>query len=205
MAWNEPGNNDNDPWNPDKNKNSGEGRPENNNQDQGDKDPWGRNGRNEQGPPDLDEAFRKLMDMIGVKGNRGGSGGSGGGLGGKMSGGLIVVGLAAVTAIWAASGIYQVDQQERGVVLRLGKYHETVMPGLHWNPPLIDKVQSENVTKVRSLDHKALMLTEDEAIVEVGLSVQYLVRNPKDFLLNVRDPESSLSQATESALRHVVG
>ena len=101
-------------------------------QDQGDKDPWGRKGRNEQGPPDLDEAFRKLMDMIGVKGNRGGSGGgSGGGLGGKMSGGLIVVGVAAVTALWAASGIYQVDQQERGVVLRLGEYHETVMPGLH--------------------------------------------------------------------------
>jgi membrane protease subunit HflK len=205
MAWNEPGNNDNDPWNPDKNKNSGNGRPDDNGQ--GDNDPWGRKGRNDQGPPDLDEAFRKLMDMIGVKGNKGGgSGGSGGGgLGGKMSGGLLAVGVVAVTALWGASGIYQVDQQERGVVLRLGKYHETVMPGLHWNPPLIDSVQSENVTKVRSHDHKALMLTEDEAIVEVGLSVQYLVQNPKDFLLNVRDPESSLSQATESALRHVVG
>jgi membrane protease subunit HflK len=122
-----------------------------------------------------------------------------------MSGGLLAVGVVAVTALWGASGIYQVDQQERGVVLRLGKYHETVMPGLHWNPPLIDSVQSENVTKVRSDDQKALMLTEDAAIVVVGLSVQDLVQNPKDLLLNVRDPESSLSQATESALRHVVG
>lgn len=200
MAWNEPGNNDNDPWNTDKNRNAG------NNGDRGnDNDPWGRSGRNDQGPPDLDEAFRKLMGMLGVsKGSGGGSGGANGG-DSKMGGSIIVIVLVAIIALWAASGVYQVDQQERGVVLRFGEYHSTVMPGLHWNPSLIDSVTTENVTKVRSHDHKALMLTEDEAIVEVGLSVQYVVANPKDFLLNVRNPEASLAQATESALRHVVG
>jgi membrane protease subunit HflK len=200
MAWNEPGNNDNDPWNPDK-------KPENGRQQEPKNDPWGRQqGKNDQAPPDLDEAFGKLMEMLGVKKKRGGGSSNGGpNLGGKLSSGLIAIAAIGLFALWASTGIYQVDQQERGVVLRLGKYHETVMPGLHWNPPLIDSVTKVNVTKVRSMDHKALMLTLDEAIVEVGVSVQYSVSEPKDFLLNVRSPEESLSQAVESSLRHVVG
>lgn len=207
MAWNEPGNNDNDPWNTDKNRNSNGGReqePNNSN------DPWGRQtGGKDQGPPDLDEAFNKLMGMLGVKKKRssGGSSGSNGGPGfsGKIGGGLIGIIVIGLVALWASTGIYQVDQQERGVVLRLGKYSDTVMPGLHWNPPLIDSVTKVNVTKVRSLDHRALMLTVDEAIVEVGVSVQYSIENPRDFVINVRSPEESLSQAVESSLRHVVG
>ncbi|TDO99024.1 FtsH protease activity modulator HflK [Marinomonas balearica] len=204
MAWNEPGNNDNDPWNPDKNRNSQQGGRD----QEPNNDPWGRpSGGKDQAPPDLDEAFRKLMDMLGVKkSNRGGgSSGGNGGFSGKVSGSLLAILIIGLLAVWAASGVYQVDQQERGVVLRLGKYHSTVMPGLHWNPPMIDTVSKVNVTKVRSHDHKALMLTVDEAIVEVGVSVQYSVENPKDFLLNVRTPEESLSQAVESSLRHVVG
>ena len=102
-------------------------------------------------------------------------------------------------------GFYTVDQQERAVVLRLGKFLETVDPGLQWNPPLVDDVSKVNVTAVRNHDHVSLMLTKDENIVEVGLSVQYVVSNPKDFQLEVRSPENSLAQATESALRHVVG
>lgn len=209
MAWNEPGNNDNDPWNPDKNRNSGSGRSdEGRDKETNSNDPWGRpTGGKNQGPPDLDEAFGKLMDMLGVKKSRkgGGSNGGGSGMSGKFGGSLVAIALFAVVALWAATGIYQVDQQERGVVLRLGKYHSTVMPGLHWNPPLIDSVSKVNVTKVRSLDHKALMLTVDDAIVEVGVSVQYSVQDPKNFLINVRSPEESLAQVTESALRHVVG
>ena len=206
MAWNEPGNNDNDPWNPDKNRNSGD-RNSGGNGDRGNEnDPWGRSGKNDQGPPDLDEAFRKLMGMLGVsKGGRGPGSGGGNDSGGKINGTILAIAAIAIAGLWASSGVYQVDQQERGVVLRFGEYHSTVMPGLHWNPSLIDSVTTENVTKVRSHDHKALMLTEDEAIVEVGLAVQYVVANPKDFLLNVRNPEASLAQATESALRHVVG
>ena len=206
MAWNEPGNNDQDPWNSDKNRNStNKPNPEQGN-DQDDKDPWGKKPRNDQGPPDLDEAFGKLMEMLGVnKGGRKGSGGSGGGFSNKLGGSAIAILIAGLIALWGASGVYQVDQQERGVVLRLGKYYDTVMPGLHWNPPLFDAVSKVNVTKVRSHDHKALMLTVDENIVEVGVSVQYLIEQPKDYLLNVKDPEASLSQAVESALRHVVG
>lgn len=79
------------------------------------------------------------------------------------------------------------------------------MPGLHWNPPLIDVVETVNVTRVNSHSHQALMLTEDENIVDVALTVQYVVRDPVDYLVNVREPRSSLTQATESALRHVVG
>ncbi|MBJ7537546.1 FtsH protease activity modulator HflK [Marinomonas transparens] len=209
MAWNEPGNNDNDPWNPDKNRNNGAGRPDDGREKDADKgDPWGRQtGGRDQGPPDLDEAFRKLMDMLGVKKTRkgGSGGGNDSGLSGKFSSGLIAIVLIGLLALWAATGVYQVDQQERGVVLRLGKYNATVLPGLHWNPPLIDSVSKVNVTKVRSHDHKALMLTVDDAIVEVGVSVQYSVQDPKNFLINVRDPEESLAQVTESALRHVVG
>lgn len=205
MAWNEPGNNDNDPWNTDKNRNNAGGRNQEPNND-----PWGRqNGGKDQSPPDLDEAFGKLMDMLGVKKKQGGNGGSGAnggpGMNGKLSGGLVGIVVFGLFALWAATGIYQVDQQERGVVFRLGKYNETVMPGLHWNPPLIDAVTKVNVTKVRSHDHKALMLTVDEAIVEVGVSVQYSIENPRDFVINVRSPEDSLSQAVESSLRHVVG
>jgi membrane protease subunit HflK len=98
-----------------------------------------------------------------------------------------------------------VDQQERGVVLRVGKFAEVVLPGLHWNPPLIDEVAKINVTKVQSHSSRGTMLTQDENIVDIALSVQYIIANPRDFYLNVRDPELSLTHATDSALRHVVG
>jgi len=187
MAWNEPGNNGKD------------------------QDPWGGNRRpngQDQGPPDLDEALGKLIEkfsgLFGGSGNKNTST-SGDGNSPLPSGKLIGFGAAIVLVLWAGMGFYTVDQQERAVVLRLGKFTETVQPGLHWNPPLLDNVTKVNVTAVRNVDHRALMLTEDENIVEVGLSVQYVVSSPKNFLLEVRNPEGSLLQATESALRHVVG
>ena len=179
MAWNEPGGNGNnhDPW-------SG----------------GGRGGRNDQGPPDLDEALKKFQDKLNrMLGRRGAPQGQGGGHG------LLVVVLVVLAGLWIAGGVYLVDQTERGVVLRLGRYHETVGPGLHWNPPLIDTVTKVNVTQIRSISQKATMLTLDENIVQVSLSVQYQVQNPKDYLLNVRSPEQSLENATDSALRHEVG
>ncbi len=181
MAWNEPGG----------------GR---------DKDPWGDN--NDQGPPDLDEAFKKLQNNLSEMfgGGKGGSGGGTGGSGPAIKGNLIGLGAAALLVIWALMGVYQIDQQERGVVLRFGEaLDEIVMPGLHWNPPMIDNVLTVNVTRVRSRTHEAEMLTEDENIVKVKMTVQYVVENAKDYLLNVRDPDTSLYQATESALRHAVG
>ncbi len=102
-------------------------------------------------------------------------------------------------------GFYQVDQQERSVVLRFGKYYETAQPGLKWNPPLIDQVITVNTTKVRSVSLREIMLTQDENIVEVKLSVQYTIDDPAKFVLKVRNPEQSLQHATQSALRHVVG
>ncbi len=188
MAWNEPGNNGKD------------------------QDPWGNRGSGgpNQGPPDLDEALGKLVEKFnGLFGGSGGNGGNGSD-GGQQSapapsGKLIGVIAVVVAIVWGGMGFYTVDQQERAVVLRLGKFLETVQPGLQWNPPLVDDVTKVNVTAVRNHDHVALMLTKDENIVEVGLSVQYVVSNPKDFLLEVRAPENSLAQATESALRHVVG
>ncbi|SHE29501.1 protease FtsH subunit HflK [Modicisalibacter ilicicola DSM 19980] len=194
MAWNEPGGggNQHDPW-------SGGGR-------RG----GGGNGGNNQGPPDLDEALKKFQDKLnkmlgGGRGRRGG-GGSGGSGGGKrnafaLPGLLLIVALA----IWAATGFYLVDQSERGVVLRFGKFQEVVSPGLHWNPPLIDDVRMVNVTRVRSISQTKSMLTQDENIVEVEMSAQYRVIEPRFFVLNVRDPDITIENALDSALRHVVG
>lgn len=191
MAWNEPGGNGNgqDPW--------GGGEDRNNKGNRG----------KDQGPPDLDEALRKLQDrlndLFGGAGKK--SGGGGGGSTAGSSGAFILVVLAVAVLAWGGMGFYTVDQQERGVVLRLGKFSETVNPGLQWNPPLIDDVTIINTTRVRSHEHQALMLTEDENIVDVSVTAQYVVADPKGYVLSVRDPDGSLANASESALRHVVG
>ncbi|SFC39084.1 protease FtsH subunit HflK [Marinospirillum celere] len=195
MAWNEPGGgNQHDPW-------SGGGRKPGN---------GGGNGGpgRDQGPPDLDEALKKMQDKLG--GLFGGKGGKGGGGSGKTPGkfggyGLTALVAVLVLAIWFASGFYLVDQAERGVVFRLGKYHETVTPGLHWNPPILDQVTKVNVTRIRSISQEASMLTRDENIVKVAISVQYIVEDPKAYLVNVRAPERSLEYALDSSLRHEVG
>ena len=178
MSWNEPGGGNNGP-----------------------RDPWG--GGN-QGPPDLDEAFKKLQQSIaGLFG--GGRRGGGGPAKGGASSALIGVVLGGVLAVWGLMGFYQLDEQERAVVLRFGEYHATLTPGLQWNPPLIDEVITVNTTKVRAAGLREVMLTQDENIVEVSMSVQYVISDPRDFVLQVRDPEISLQHAAQSALRHVVG
>lgn len=170
------------------------------------KDPWGGG---DKGPPDLDEALKKLQDKLngifGLK-NSGKGGDSSAGSGASLpSGGLLAVIAIGALLIYGAFGFYQLDQQERAVVLRLGRFHEVVKPGLHWNWKFIDQVYPVNVTKVQSLSHKSVMLTEDENIVEVSISVQYRVADPEKYVLRVKSPEGSLEQATESALRHAVG
>jgi membrane protease subunit HflK len=171
----------------------------------GDKDPWGNRGNNNDGPPDLDEAIRKLQGQLsGMFG--GGGGGDKGGAGRKMTGGSISLLLILVMGLYGFAGIYQVDQQERGVIFRFGQVlPEDVGPGLHWNPPIIDEKNIVNVTQVQSHSHQALMLTEDENIVDVSLTVQWVIDSASNFVINVREPRDSLAQATESALRHVVG
>jgi membrane protease subunit HflK len=183
MAWNEPGGNN-----------------------QGDKDPWGN--KNDQGPPDLDEAFKKLQNNLSQMfgGKSGGSGGSGGGSSLKMNSGMIGGLIILAIVGWALSGVYTLDEKERGVVLRLGKVNdEILLPGLHWNPPIIDRVMFESVTDVKSIQHNSEMLTEDENIVKVNMQVQYVVSDVREYLLRVSNPVQSLYQSTESALRHEVG
>ncbi|MCH8257472.1 MAG: FtsH protease activity modulator HflK [Proteobacteria bacterium] len=182
MAWNEP------------------------NGGKGDKDPWGN--KKDQGPPDLDEAFRKLQNSLSEMFRGKGSTGEGSGGGGAklISAKIISIAGAGLLLLYFVMGVYQVDQQERGVVLRFGKAQEAIiLPGLHWNPPLIDRVLIENVTQVRSRPHDSEMLTEDENIVKVKMTVQYVISDVKKYKLQVRDPDESLYQATESAIRHVVG
>jgi membrane protease subunit HflK len=181
MAWNEPG---------------GGG--------QGNKDPWGN--RDNDGPPDLDEAFRKLKANLSNLFGGGAASNSSGGASQPLNTKMIWLGLLVLLAIYGALGVYTVDQQERGVVLRFGKkLDEIILPGLHWNPPFVDRVLVENVTRVRSRPHDSEMLTEDENIVKVKMTVQYVIGDVANYVLNVREPDKSLYQATESALRHVVG
>jgi membrane protease subunit HflK len=184
MAWNEPGGNSN-------------------NQDPGVvvAVAWWR----PQGPPDLDEAFRKLQESLN------GMFGSGKnvvmtamvGKGGGLRPARYRPGVLA--AMWLYSAVYVVDEQEQAVVLRFGKYYETVGPGLNIYFPPIDKKYMENVTRERAYTKQGQMLTEDENIVEVPLTVQYKISNLQDFVLSVDQPEISLQHATDSALRHVVG
>ena len=189
MAWNEPGGNSNnqDPWG-----SGGGGR---------------RGGGDQKGPPDLDEAFRKLQDSLnGMFGGKKRGGGSNFGGSGKRGGfGLVWVALVVLLAVWLFNAIYIVDEQEQAVVLRFGKYHETVGPGLNIYFPPIDRKFQENVTRERSYSKQGQMLTEDENIIEVPLTVQYKISNLQSFVLNVDQPEVSLQHATDSAVRHVVG
>ncbi len=195
MAWNEPGG-----------PNKGQ-------------DPWGgggRGGNQGDGPPDLDEAIRKLQSKLsGLFGGKGGGnaggddpvGGGGGGLIGSLGIGTIV--LIAVV-VWALSGIYIVNDGQRGVVLTFGAYSDTKTPGPNWHARFIQSVEIVNVEQIRTaeigtrLDEK-LMLTQDENIVDVHFVVQYRVSDPRAYLFNVRSPDQTLREATESAVREIVG
>jgi membrane protease subunit HflK len=194
MAWNEPGGGNRDPW-------SGSGR--------------------DQGPPDLDELFKKaqarLRRLFGRSGGENGDGGGGGGVG--------TVGVALVVAIilgvWLLSGLYIVDEGKRGVVLRFGEYSRTTMPGMHWHWPYpLEEVRAVDVASRRiirigygvgtgsrsqSIASEGLMLTQDEAIVNVQLAVQWQVSDPSQYLFTLLEPEQTLKQLTESALREAVG
>ena len=201
MAWNEPGGGNRDPW-------SGGGR--------------------DQGPPDLDEVVRKLSDKFGalLGGRRGGSSGEDGGAGSPGSGfaGIgLIVGVIAVIG-WLIASIYIVNEGERGVVLRFGRYLETTMPGPHLRLFPIDRVEIVNLEQrrfkeigyrsgaggarqpaVRTVPKEALMLTQDENIVDVRLAVQYQISDPRAYLFNVLDPENVLVQVVESAARETIG
>ena len=180
MAWNEPGGN-------------------------GDKDPWSKK-RGNQGPPDLDEVFKNLQKKFGsLFGGKGGGSGSGssGSSAGKFGIGLVV---AILLLFWMATGFYKVEEAERAVILRFGEHAYTSQKGLHWHFPIpIERVEKVDITKVYTIPLNSTMLTQDENIVDILGTVQYQIDDAEKYLFNVRNPEISLSQVTESALRESIG
>lgn len=156
------------------------------------------------GPPDLDEVFNKLSQKLGGKFGKKGGGGSPIGGGGGSAIGFGVIALIAV-AVWFFAGFYTIGEAERGVVLRLGKYDRIVDPGLNWRPRFIDEYEAVNVQAIRSLRASGLMLTKDENVVTVAMDVQYRVTDPYKYLYRVTNADDSLRQATDSALRAVIG
>ena len=162
-----------------------------------DRDPWGNNGKN-QGPPDLDEMLRKVSRRFGGLFGGGKSGGDIGRFG-------ISIALVVAVVVWVVSGFYTIREAERGAVLRFGKFSHIVEPGLRWKPTFIDQVIPVDVESVRSLPASGFMLTQDENVVRVEMDVQYRVVNPEQYLFSVTNADESLGQATDSALRYVVG
>lgn len=188
MAWNEPGG--------------------------GNKDPWSGKSGGDQGPPDLDEVVRKLQEklggLFGGDGSGGGNGGGGGlgtgGGGGRLAARTVGIIIGVLVLAWLATGIYIVGPAERGVVLRFGKYVDTTEPGPHWIIPYpIETVDKVNVDEVSSFSHEASMLTKDENIVDVELTVQSLVQDPAQFLFQDQNPERSIKDATETVVRKTIG
>jgi len=179
---------------------------------------WGRRGGNE--PPDLDEMVRNFQNRLKTLfGGRGGNGerpaGRGGmpGLGGNF--GWLV---ALIVAVWLASGFYIVDASQHGIVLRFGKFVEETQPGPRWHLPYpIETAEIVNLTQVRTVEigyrnsvrnevpRESLMLTDDANIVDIQFAVQYVVKDARDYLFNNRDPDDSVLQAGETAIREIVG
>lgn len=122
-----------------------------------------------------------------------------------MGGRIVGIVAAAAVIIWAASGFYTIKEAERGVVTRFGKFSHLVEPGLNWKPTFIDNVQAVNVESVRELAASGVMLTSDENVVRVEMNVQYRVTDPERYLFSVASADDSLRQATDSALRGVIG
>lgn len=187
MAWNEPGG--------------------------GNKDPWSGKGGGDQGPPDLDEVVRKLQERLGglFGGKKRGPGEPPGGSGPLGSGGSIsgkAIGIVAAIAfvVWLASGIYIIGPAERGVILRFGAYTKMTEPGPHWRLPFpIEKVHVVNVDEISTFTHKAEMLTKDENIVDVELTVQSRIQDAADYLFQDQSPDKTLRDAIETVVRKTIG
>ena len=194
MAWNQPGSGGDD-----KKKNS--------------QNPWGTR-KEDQGPPDLEKIVRQwlnaLKTLLSGKNSVGGSG-----PGARPSGSSNVpnmptsslVGIVAVVmlALYLILGIYIVEPAERAVITRFGRYVKTEGPGPHWLPRFIESKEIVNIDRTESTRHAGSMLTKDENIVFVEVTVQYRIDDTRAYLFNVVNPVNSLKQATESALRQVVG
>ncbi len=183
---------------------------------------WGRKKGNS-GPPDLDQLWRnfnkQLNNLFKRKGTGGnGSGGGEGGGGPRRYGGSIGLLIGLLLLLWIGSGFYIVNEGQRGIVLRFGKYVESTQAGLRWHLPYpIEIVEAVNVSQVRTVEigyrnnvrskvlKESLMLTDDENIIDIQFAVQYILKNPEEFLFTNREPENAVLQAAETAIREIIG
>jgi len=184
---------------------------------------WGnKDNRNKPGgPPDLDELWRRVNQRLNSLFGGKGAGGGGEGLSpGGLPGGGNLVGLliGALVLVWVASGFYIVDTGQRGVVLRFGQYIETTEPGPRWHLPWpVESREIVNVDQVRTVEigyrnnvkskvlKESLMLTDDENIIDLQFAVQYILKDPVEFLFVNRAPEDTVLQVAETAMREIVG
>jgi len=187
---------------------------------------WGKRGGGSGGPPDLDEIWRnvnrKINDLFGRKPGGSGDGDQGGGGGGLRAPQLPLSGVgilvALVVVVWLASGFYIVDEGRRGVVTRFGKYTETTLPGPRWHLPfpvetaeLVDFSQVKTIeigyrnSPKNKVDKEALMLTDDENIIDIQFAVQYNIKSAEDYLFTVRKPDLIVAFVAQTAMGEVVG
>ncbi|MDW5415743.1 FtsH protease activity modulator HflK [Iodobacter sp. CM08] len=174
------------------------------------------------GPPDLDEIIRNITSKISRLFGGDGSPQPPSGGSSRAGAGAAVVVAVAVAVLWAASGFYVVDERENAVIMRFGRYVETVeKPGLHWHLPWpIESREIVNMTEIRSLEvgtpggegragDESMMLTGDQNILEVRLEVQYNLKSAHDFVFfnrtTDRDAKDLVKQIAQTAIREVVG
>jgi membrane protease subunit HflK len=178
MAWNEPGNNDKDPW-----KNKG--------------------GKN-QGPPDLDELLNDLGKKVtGIFGGKTTKGGSGSGKSFSSIGLSILLVIASV--VYGFSGFYTIKEAEQGIVLRFGESSGTVGPGINWKWTFVDRIIPVDMQSTRAMPASGFMLTKDENVVRVEMEIQYRVVDARNYVFSVTNADDSLNQSLDSALRYVIG
>ena len=166
------------------------------NQPNGNKDPWGRKRDNNSELDDILKSFNKFVNGLFKS-----SGGSGN-IPNKKNVSILA---GVIIAIYFLSGVYIVNDGERGVVLQFGKFVSITGPGPHWVPRIIQKYEIVDVSKIRSVQQRAVMLTEDENIVSVNFAIQYDIKDASNFIFNLRDPDETLGASGESAIREVLG
>ena len=176
-----------------------------NDSDEKDRDPWGGR-KNDDGPPDLDEVVKKMQDKLGGLFGGGGRPSTPGSGGTGMSPIMWVVVALVVASLLFYAAFWRIEPAERGVVMRFGKYVDTLQPGPHFQfPQPIDEVITVNVQQIRPFTVNATMLTGDENIVDVEMAVQYRINDVKKYLFDIADPDTTVQRVTESAIRDIIG
>lgn len=182
MAWNEPGK---------------------------DQDPWGGGNKKSDGPPDLDQIWQRLRSRLSKSGKSGGNGNGGNGSSGGIPGPspkLLLLIIPVIAVIWLLTGFFVIQPGGQGVVLRFGNYTQTVTPGWHWYwPSPVGDVISVDTQRVRSASTRGIVLTKDESLAELQVSLQYRVDKPMNYLFQLTNPDRTVEQVLKSAVREVVG